>query len=110
MALTVVADADCAALLASILGAADANRLAMGEQAGTIAPVARRLEQRGAEISALLGHEALTRERERGRRASSDEALRWAIAALESSAHTVDQSADDRSTAGGSASPPPPPG
>jgi hypothetical protein len=76
-------NAEEAAIEARLFGAAEEVRTRFGEGAANAA-VADRLIQRRAEIAALLGPEALAVETDRGRRASSDEALRWALAVLRS--------------------------
>jgi hypothetical protein len=78
--------ADEAVTLIRLLSAAEAVRLKLGES--TLPSITDRLAERRAEIAALLDPERLAAEADRGRRASSDEALRCALAALRStSAH-----------------------
>ncbi len=74
-------DAEDAAVEARLLGAADGIRAKLEE--GSDPVLADRLNGRRAEIAALLSPERLADETERGRRASADEALRWALAALQ---------------------------
>ncbi|MCA1843013.1 MAG: hypothetical protein LC792_07435, partial [Actinobacteria bacterium] len=64
-----------------LLAAGAEIRRKLGEGAPNVA-VADRLTKRRAEIAAFLGPEGLADETDRGRRASSDEALRWALELL----------------------------
>jgi hypothetical protein len=79
--LLVPGDAEEAAIETRLLAAAAEIRRKLGEGAPNAA-VTDRLTKRPAEIAALLGPEGLATETDRGRRASSDEALRWALALL----------------------------
>jgi hypothetical protein len=72
-----------AATLARLLGAAAAIRQILGEPATPT--LTDQLAKRGTEIAALIDPAQLAAETDRGRQASSDEALRWALAALRSS-------------------------
>lgn len=74
--------ADEAVTLIRLLSAAEALRLKQGES--TLPIITDRLAERRTEIAALLDPERLAAEADRGRHASSDEALRWALAALRS--------------------------
>ena len=74
--------ADEAITLIRLLSAAEAIRLKQGES--TLPCITDRLAGRRTEIASLLDPERLAAETDRGRRASSDEALRWALAALRS--------------------------
>jgi hypothetical protein len=78
-------DADQAAVEARLLGAAAEIRTRLREVG--VAAVGDRLEKRRAEIEALLGPQRLATETERGRKASIDEALRWAHTLLRSDDH-----------------------
>ena len=71
-----------AVTLIRLLGAAEGVRLRLGESA--LPTITDQLAERRNEIAALLDPERLAAETDRGRRASSDEALRWALAALRS--------------------------
>jgi tetratricopeptide (TPR) repeat protein len=76
--------AEEAALLSRLLAAAERVRLMLREET-RLPIITERLAAREREITALLGGERLTHEAERGRRASADEALRWALTALRES-------------------------
>jgi hypothetical protein len=73
---------DEAVTLIRLLSAAEAVRLKLGE--ATLPSITDRLAERRTEIAALLDPERLDAEADRGRYASSDEGLRWALAALRS--------------------------
>ena len=75
--------ADEAVTLIRLLSAAEAIRLKQRESA--LPSITDRLAERRTEIAALLDPERLAAESDRGRRASSDEALRWALTALRTS-------------------------
>jgi hypothetical protein len=75
-------DADQATVEARLLGAAGEIRTRLQDVG--VAAIGDRLEKRRAEIAALLGPQVLATETERGRQASIDEALRWALALLRS--------------------------
>ena len=81
------ADAEQAAVEARLLAAAEEIRTKLGEGARAAA-VADLLAKRQTEIAALLGPERLAIETDRGRGASPDEALRWALAALRTASPT----------------------
>ena len=85
LALLPSGDADQAAVEARLLGAAAEIRTRLREVG--VAVVGDRLEKRRAEIEALLGPQRLDTETERGRQASIDEALRWALTLLRSDDH-----------------------
>ena len=72
--------ADEAVTLIRLLSAAEAIRLKQGES--TLPSLTDRLAERRTEIAGVLDPERLAAETDRGRHASSDEALRWALAAL----------------------------
>jgi predicted ATPase/DNA-binding SARP family transcriptional activator len=72
-----------AATLTRLLGAAAGIRQILGEPG--LPTLTDQLAQRGTEIAALLNPAQLAAETDRGRQASPDEALRWALAALRSS-------------------------
>jgi predicted ATPase/DNA-binding SARP family transcriptional activator len=82
--LLVPRDAEEGAIETRLLAAAEEIRRKLGEGAPNAA-VADRLTKRRAEIAALLGPKGLATETDRGRQASSDEALRWALALLRNS-------------------------
>lgn len=82
VALLPLRSADEAVALIRLLSAAEALRLKQRES--TLPRIANRLAERRTEIAALLDPERLAAEADRGRHASSDEALRWALAALRS--------------------------
>jgi predicted ATPase/DNA-binding SARP family transcriptional activator len=74
---------DDAAMSARLLGKAGELREALGEVASAFGPVTDRVARRRAEILDQLGEAAFGAEIARGKRATADEALRWALAALQ---------------------------
>jgi tetratricopeptide (TPR) repeat protein len=75
--------AEDAATLTRLLGAAEGTRAKLGDAA--LPAMADRLDQRRQEIASFIDPEQFATETDRGRAASSDEALRWALSALRTS-------------------------
>ena len=82
VALLPVRDADEAAVGARLLGQAEWLREALGEAASAIGTVTDRVGRRRKEITGRLDEVVFVAETERGRRATADEALRWALTAF----------------------------
>jgi predicted ATPase len=74
--------AEDATTAARLLGKAEELRETLGEGPSGVAPVTDRVSRRRKEILDLLGETRFAAETDRGRRATADEALRWALSAF----------------------------